>query len=67
MSKDIEPPPVFSVPGSTSRKAQASSCETRGSEQVGSPGLGADSLGWGASVHPLSPGLFPPVTSDQEP
>ena len=67
MSKDTEQPLVLSVPGSTSRKEQDSSCETQGSEWVGSPGLGEDSLGWGPSVHPLSLGFFPPGTSDQEP
>ena len=64
ISKDTEPALVLS---STSRKEQDSSCETQGSEWVGSPGLGEDSLGWGPSVHPLSLGFFPPGTSDQEP
>ena len=67
MSKDTEPALSLSVPDSTSRKEQDSSCETQGSEWVGSPGLGEDSLGWGPSVHPLSLGFFPPGTSDQEP
>ena len=67
MSKDTEPDLVLSVPGSTRRKQQDSSCETQGSEGAESPGLGEESLGWGLSVHPLSPGFFPPGTSDQEP
>ena len=67
MSKDTEPALILSVPDSTSRKEQDSSCETQGSEWVGSPGLGEDSLGWGPSVHPLSLGFLPPGTSDQEP
>ena len=57
MSKDTEPALILSVPDSTSRKEQDSSCETQGSEWVGSPGLGEDSLGWGPSVHPLSLGI----------
>ena len=67
MSNDTEPDLVLSIPDSTSRKEQDSSCETQGLEGVGSPGLGEDSLGWGPSVHPLSLGIFPPGTSDQEP
>lgn len=68
--KDTEPPLVFRVPSSLRKEGAGFLLWDTGAQRGWeSPGLGEDSLGWGAGDHPLSPGWdsFLLGTSDPEP